>query len=60
VGGFVSNRDRTTRKRTGYFTYHKYTQFYPWLAWKTPSSLKASISRLRIYGVEEEEAKKRF
>src|SRR5258708_21020352 len=22
---------------------NKYTQFYPWLAWKTPYSLKASI-----------------
>jgi hypothetical protein len=39
------------RNRTGYFTAHKYTQFYLWLAWKTPSCLKASISRMRIYPV---------
>src|SRR5258708_13275654 len=44
--GFVSNRYRTTRNRTGYFTDHKYTHFSPWLAWKTPSRLKASISTL--------------
>src|SRR5258707_14271172 len=54
--GFVSNRYRTPRKRTGYFTDHKYTQFYPWLAWKTPSRLKASISRLRGSGQKEHEA----
>src|SRR6266478_6452468 len=54
--GFVSNRYRTTRNRTGYFTDHKYTQFSPWLAWKTPSRLKASISRLRGSGQKENEA----
>jgi hypothetical protein len=41
---------------TGYFTDHKCTQFYPWLAWKTPSRLKASISRLRGSGQKENEA----
>ncbi len=55
--GFVSNRYRTTRNRTGYFTDHKYTQFSPWLAWKTPSRLKASISRLRGSGQKENEGR---
>src|SRR5260370_12256189 len=48
--GFVSNRYRTTRNRTGYFTDHKYTQFSPWLAWKTPSRLNPTISTLSATG----------